>query len=104
MSASLIVALLFGVVVTLYGVIATLVWRRTHGTRVVKCPQTRRLAAVDLNARHAMATAVWDAADLRVKNCSRWPDHRRCDQGCVPAAIAALPLQIHPPDRPGRSL
>jgi hypothetical protein len=89
MSAQIFVPLLFGVVLAVYAGIAVVTWRRTRGQRVVTCPEMRKLAAVELDTGHAVVTALWESADLRVKKCSRWPEHRKCDQGCLPAAASA---------------
>jgi hypothetical protein len=57
---------------------------------VVTCPETGHPAAVTLDLGHAAATAVWERAELRVENCSRWPGRQGCNQVCV-AQIAASP-------------
>lgn len=89
MSAQVFVPVLFGVLLAVYAGIAVVTWRRTRGRRVVKCPETRKLAAVELATGHAIVTALWESADLRVKNCSRWPEHDKCNQGCLHGAISA---------------
>jgi hypothetical protein len=92
MSAQTFVPLLFGGVLAVYAGIALVTWRRTRGRRVVKCPETRKLAAVELDTRHAIVTALWESADLRVKNCSRWPEHEKCNQACLGEAAGAPPV------------
>jgi hypothetical protein len=89
MSAEIFVPVLFGIVLAVYAVIVVATWSRTRGRRVVKCPATGRLAAVELDTRHAIATGLLEAAELRVKNCSRWPEHQKCNQGCAAAAATA---------------
>jgi hypothetical protein len=51
--------------------------------RIVRCPETGEAAEIQVDARHAAATAVPGPADLRVAGCSRWPAHRHCDQACL---------------------
>jgi hypothetical protein len=58
-------------------------YRRFRGKKLPTCPATHAIAAVELDARHAALTAALGAADLRVKTCSRWPEHRKCGQECV---------------------
>jgi len=58
-------------------------FRTLRGMRVVTCPETRQRAAVALNGPHAVWTAILGTPDLRVHGCSRWPDRRECDQGCI---------------------
>jgi hypothetical protein len=59
-------------------------WRRWRGTRLVTCPETGRPAAVDMDLRHAIAGAiVVGRPDLRLRDCSRWPERSRCGQVCL---------------------
>jgi len=83
MTAPLFIALLAIAVALVYLAIAIRTWANVHGTRVVVCPGTQSPAAVTIDAGHAMASAVWEHADLRVTSCSRWPDGQGCDQPCV---------------------
>jgi hypothetical protein len=89
MSAQIFVPMLFGIVLAVYAGIVLQTWYRTRGRRVVKCPARGTLAAVELDTRHAIATALFEGAELRIRNCSRWPQHENCDQGCAAAAAAA---------------
>jgi hypothetical protein len=58
-------------------------WRRWRGTRVVVCPENERPAAVDLDLRYAMAGSIVGRPELRLRNCSRWPDKKDCGQICL---------------------
>jgi hypothetical protein len=49
-------------------------WRRWRGTRIVTCPETQRPAAVDLDLRFAMVGAIVGSPELRLRDCSRWPE------------------------------
>jgi hypothetical protein len=92
--------LLIGTVLVVYVGIAVIAWIRLRGTRVVVCPETHEPVAVTLDRGHAAVTAVWEAADLKLATCTRWPLPVDCDQACVsqivqpgnetqPATIAA---------------
>jgi len=65
---------------------AYLAWR---GTRVVTCPETGTTAAVEVDARHAAVTAALGDADLRLRDCSRWPGRHDCGQECLQQIEAA---------------
>ena len=84
MSISLFVALSVGVVLAVYAGIALTTWRRLRGPRVVTCPETRRPAGITVDLGHAMATAVREAADVRVASCACWPERKGCEESCVP--------------------
>ncbi len=59
------------------------------GTRVVTCPETHRAVAVEVDATHAALTAVRGAPELRLQDCTRWPERRDCDQACLEQIEAA---------------
>lgn len=61
-----------------------------RGVRVVTCPETKRPAAVRVDAGHAAVSAAWDHTELRLEKCSRWPERGRCEQSCL-KEIAAAP-------------
>lgn len=56
---------------------------RYRRSRKPVCPETGLPVEVFLDARHAAATAAFGRSELRVRQCSRWPEHRGCDQGCT---------------------
>jgi len=58
-------------------------WRRWRGTRIVTCPETGRPAAVDMDLRCAIAGSIVGRPDLRLRDCSRWPERSRCGQTCL---------------------
>jgi hypothetical protein len=58
-------------------------FRKTRGTRLVTCPETRQTAAVEVNAAHAALTAALGHTDLRLQDCSRWPERENCGQECL---------------------
>lgn len=63
-------------------VLARNYWR-FRDKRVITCPETRAPAAVELDARHAAATATLGESDLRLQSCSRWPERQDCGQQCL---------------------
>jgi hypothetical protein len=54
-----------------------------RGTRIITCPETREYAAVEVDVKHATATAARGEIDLRLKSCSRWPEKKDCGQECL---------------------
>jgi hypothetical protein len=70
----------FAAFATLHAVAA---WRRWRGTRLVTCPETGRPAAVDMDLRRAIGGSIVGRPDLRLRDCSRWPERGRCGQPCL---------------------
>jgi hypothetical protein len=89
MTTQVFVTLLLAIVLVVYATIAIRAWVRFRGTRVVTCPETRRPAEVAVDIGHAMVSAVWERADVRIAECSCWPERRGCDETCVPQIEAA---------------
>jgi hypothetical protein len=58
-------------------------WRRYRGTRVVVCPESRELVAVEVDAAHAARSAAAGRPDLRLDACTRWPERAGCGQECL---------------------
>jgi hypothetical protein len=54
-----------------------------RGVKVVTCPETERPAQVEVDARHALLTAIVGRPDIRLENCSRWPIKEQCGQECL---------------------
>jgi hypothetical protein len=59
------------------------VFARYRKPRIVRCPETGVTAEIQVDARHAAATAVPGPPELRVADCSQWPDRKGCDQACL---------------------
>ena len=95
MEAQLFIALLAATVLAVYFVIAVRTWTRVRGPRVVVCPETQKPVAVTVDVGRAMASAVWEQADLRVTSCSRWPEGEDCDQPCM-RQLEAAPSETKP--------
>jgi len=79
---SLIVAIASGFVVFV-AVQAAIAWRRWRGTRVITCPETQRAAAVDLDLSRAVLGSLAGRPDLRLRDCTRWPERKTCGQTCL---------------------
>jgi hypothetical protein len=60
-----------------------------RGKRVVTCPETKAPAAVEVDATQAAFTAVLGEPELRLKDCSRWPERQNCGQECLKQIEAA---------------
>ena len=59
------------------------VYQHFQGPRVAMCPETGAFENIELDATYAALTSMLGAAQLSVACCSRWPDSRHCDQGCL---------------------
>ncbi len=67
------------------------IYRRYSGWRPVACPENQQPAAVSIDARQAAATGMHGRPDLRLCDCSRWPERSKCAQGCLSQAVQAEP-------------
>ena len=85
MSIELYLVLLVLTLAVLYLVIpfGARAYLRFRGKQVITCPETRKPAAVEVDARHAALTAAISQPDLRLKTCSRWPERLECGQECL---------------------
>lgn len=70
---------------------ARAIYRRYAGWRQVACPENRQAALVHMDARHAAATGVHGHPDLRLCDCTRWPERAACERGCLAEAAGAEP-------------
>ena len=64
------------------------VFFRLRGRRTVRCPETGLAAEVEIDARHAALSAVPGPPEVRVAECSLWPDRAGCEQKCAAEAAA----------------
>ena len=81
-----IAAVLLGVTVILAAVAAwwfARVWMKYHGRMVITCPENQKPAGVSVDTRHAVATGLGGKPDLRLADCSRWPERAGCGQQCL---------------------
>ena len=56
---------------------------RYRGQRLVTCPETHKAAAVHVNAGKALSTTLIGKQEVRLNQCSRWPEKRNCGQECL---------------------
>ncbi len=61
---------------------------RFRGPHNLLCPDTGDFAIVRIGALHAAVSSLLGEPDLRVRDCSRWPEHQGCRQECL--RLAAL--------------
>jgi len=64
-------------------------YREFRGVRVVVCPETKAHAAVQLSAGRAAVSRLLGEPELRLSDCSRWPERRNCGQECLTSIEAA---------------
>jgi hypothetical protein len=57
--------------------------RHYRGLRLVTCPETGEPAAVSADTRSAVRAALDGHSEVRLCECSRWPERAGCAQGCV---------------------
>ncbi len=55
-------------------------WREK---RLITCPENERPAAVRVDAVRAATGALTGHPELRLSECSRWPEKRGCGQECL---------------------
>ena len=67
------------------------IYRRYSGSRLVTCPENHESAVVGIDARHAAATGLHGPPDVRLCECTRWPERANCGQPCLTQAIDAEP-------------
>lgn len=65
------------------GTYAVRVFMRFRGKRLVTCPETDKVVAVEVEATHAALTFNRGTPELRLKSCTRWPERHDCGQECV---------------------
>ena len=58
-------------------------WRGYRKERTVTCPETGKPASVQVDAARVAATAWGGVPDVRLKECSRWPEKAGCGQDCL---------------------
>ena len=80
-----LVYVLFGLLalVTAYLIYRARPVARFRGTMLVTCPETREPAAVKIASWRATVEALRGRRRLELGECSRWPERRDCEQGCL---------------------
>jgi hypothetical protein len=54
-----------------------------RGKRLVTCPETHKIEAVDVDAKEAALGAFLSEPTLHLNLCSRWPERQDCGQECL---------------------
>ncbi len=85
-------------VVVAFVMVGGALWRRSvierySGGRPVTCPENHEAAVVGIDARHAAATVMDGSPQVRLCDCSRWPEREECDQACLAEAVQAEPYK-----------
>ena len=70
-------------IVVVSGGIAVYTYVRYRAARFVKCPENHRIEAVSVDAGEAALTAAIGNPQLRLAECTRWPEMKDCGQECV---------------------
>jgi hypothetical protein len=79
-TASLVVLIgcaVFGITVAMRA------YMRYRGQRLVTCPETKQAAAVHVNTVKAVAATIAGKQEVRLDQCSRWPERQSCGQDCL---------------------
>ena len=56
---------------------------RFRERRKLLCPDTGDFALVRIGAMHAAVSSLLDDPQLRVRDCSLWPERKGCGQRCL---------------------
>jgi hypothetical protein len=72
-----------GLVGCVVGVVMAVAYSKYRGAWTVECPDTETTAALQLDTKTAVLTAALGKPQLRVKDCSHWPEHAGCDESCL---------------------
>ena len=59
------------------------IWRRARATRHVYCPAASHTAVVSLDPWYPARMHALGNRELRVKDCSQWPQRCNCGQACL---------------------
>ena len=62
---------------------AARVYLTFRGKRLVSCPETHRPAAVRVDAAKAGLETALGHVQLKLSQCSRWPEREACGQECL---------------------
>ncbi len=77
---------LLGIIAILAGVAAwrlARIWLKYLGRMVITCPENQKPAGVSVDKGHALATGIAAGPELRLAQCSRWPERADCGQECL---------------------
>jgi len=92
--------LLFGLFLFLVGVCLILllpalwgeqIYHTYRDGRTVGCPETHAPVSVRFNALRAAWSSLSGRPQLRLADCTRWPERADCGQECIPDAVRVKP-------------
>ncbi|MGA8042817.1 MAG: DUF1761 domain-containing protein [Terracidiphilus sp.] len=69
------------------------IFKRYSGSRLVACPENQQSAVVVMDARRAAETSIDGSPDVRLSECTRWPEHANCGRECMAEAVRAEPYK-----------
>jgi hypothetical protein len=94
------------VMVSILALTALLMWFIAHETlrryrtlKALRCPETGGAVGVAIDAHHAALTAALMAPgepQLRVQQCSSWPERAACGQDCLRDPVNQSELYASP--------
>lgn len=59
------------------------VWRRAREPRHLTCPDDSVASLVGLDPWYAVREHTLGEPEVRVRECTRWPERRECGQECL---------------------
>jgi hypothetical protein len=94
----ILIWLVFSILAASLILLPLVLWRREifsrySGARPVACPENQKTAAVNIDVRHAAATGIDGCPNLRLSDCTRWPERSKCNQACLSQALEAVPYK-----------
>ena len=63
-------------------------YRRFRGKRLITCPETKKPEAVEIATGQGAVRAIL-GRELRLKDCTRWPERADCGQECLSQIVEA---------------
>src|ERR1051326_403484 len=84
MITTIYIIFFIAIIATFYLALPAIVetYLKYRGLRLITCPATQEPAAVKVDAKHAALT-IFGNSDLRLKECSYWPERKNCGQQCL---------------------
>jgi hypothetical protein len=86
MNESQLLLVLAGIFVASFAVLwaveASSFYRRYRGKRLITCPETQKPEAVEVAVRKGAVKSLF-GPELRLKDCTRWPERADCGQTCL---------------------
>ncbi len=93
LSGLLLFVVVLLVVLLLPALWARSTYRRYASPRAVICPESHQQVAVTLDATHAAFTSFRARPEIRLDDCTRWPERWNCNRACLSDAEQAHPYR-----------